>query len=557
MVATQTRYRARGGSVALVMMAILCGLSFAGLTRSLWTPDEPREAEISRQMWLAPSVVPSLNGRAFIEKPPLYYWTVAGVYELAGRATPAAARSVSALAGALTLLLVFFWGRREYSARVGLIACAGLATSLQFIISTHWVLIDPLLMLFTTLAAWSAWELIRGESRARNVTLLYVSLALALWIKGLIGPVLLASGFAMFALFERRFTSWRRLYSTAGLAILIGSVVLLVLAIAHDSGWGAVREWFWVNHVERFVDPDRTGHEQPLPYYLWTLPTAVFPWLVPLLDALRPSGWRGPELALRAKRYWGALVVGMFLILSAAATKRSIYLLPMLPVLALLLAANMQTWWTKQNATAGPIKSPGWWLQVVLSTAFMMAPTIATLLYLDSRDEIAVGFLGAAAVIFVGLAVLSISGARRAAAAALFAASAASVVGLMFVVPRLAETEKNMMPFLGWVDSQLPTGAPVYATGVDETLEGIVPFVTSRPVIEVDSVALESAPPAYVLVQDGSGGSKAPDLGRRYELLGEASFGPERYMALWHLKNTDEAARGTSAPMYTDDAAGR
>jgi len=120
------------------MLAILCGLSFAGLTRSLWTPDEPREAEISRQMWLTPSVVPSLNGRTFIEKPPLYYWTVAGVYALAGHATPAAARSVSALAGALTLLLVFLWGRREYSTRVGLIACAGLATSLQFIISTHW-----------------------------------------------------------------------------------------------------------------------------------------------------------------------------------------------------------------------------------------------------------------------------------------------------------------------------------------------------------------------------------------------------------------------------------
>src|ERR1051326_6100672 len=109
-----------------------------GLQRSLWTPDEPREAEISREMLIAPGVVPTLNGQPYLEKPPLYYWIVAGVFALTGEPSAAAARSVSGFAGFLTLLLVFLWGRREFSTSVGLAAAIGLAASCQFMISTHW-----------------------------------------------------------------------------------------------------------------------------------------------------------------------------------------------------------------------------------------------------------------------------------------------------------------------------------------------------------------------------------------------------------------------------------
>ncbi len=83
---------------ALLLCALLGAL---GLGHGLWTPDEPREAEISREMALAPTVIPTLNGHAFIEKPPLYYWVVAGVFRGLGHPSADAARAVSALAGAL------------------------------------------------------------------------------------------------------------------------------------------------------------------------------------------------------------------------------------------------------------------------------------------------------------------------------------------------------------------------------------------------------------------------------------------------------------------------
>ena len=113
-------------------LAGLLAISFLGVARDLWTPDEPREAEIAREMWLAPSIVPRLNGERFIEKPPLYYWTVATAYAVSGGPSASAARAVSGLAAFGTLAIVLFWGARAFSPVVGLAAAVALATSAQF-----------------------------------------------------------------------------------------------------------------------------------------------------------------------------------------------------------------------------------------------------------------------------------------------------------------------------------------------------------------------------------------------------------------------------------------
>ena len=140
--------------LALLVLALL------GCNRGLWTPDEPREAEISREMALAPGLIPTLNAQRFIEKPPLYYWTVAAVYRLTGGPTVLGARAVSVAASLATLAVLYAWASAAHSRAVAALCALMLASSLQFMISSHWVLIDPLLMLATTVAAWTAWELL-------------------------------------------------------------------------------------------------------------------------------------------------------------------------------------------------------------------------------------------------------------------------------------------------------------------------------------------------------------------------------------------------------------
>jgi 4-amino-4-deoxy-L-arabinose transferase-like glycosyltransferase len=402
------------GLLFIGMFLVLCLL---GLGRDLWTPDEPREAGISREMMLTPGVVPTLNGRHFIEKPPLYYWTVAGVFTLF-KPSAAAARGVSAAASFLTLALVFLWGRREFSTRVGLIAAFGLATSLQFTISSRWIVIDPMLMLLTTAALWAGAELVRGRGTLLRLITFYVALALAMWTKGLIGPVLVACGLVTYAALRRSLASLRPLRPFTGTAIMLLVAGSIAVAIYADAGEAQVREWLWVNHVQRFVDPEGTGHDQPFYYYLTALPIAVFPWWAPFVSLFGPGTWRG-EPGLQsgsgrpdperqdAKVVLGAACLGMLLLLSASATKRELYLLPMLPPLFLLLAVQADDWWTRHARDR--LRGGVWWLQVACVTLFAAAPTVLVLAYLRRFDAAAVVFLA----LVVGLTTASVVLARR------------------------------------------------------------------------------------------------------------------------------------------------
>jgi len=225
-------------------------------------------------------------------------------------------------------------------------------------------------------------------------------------------------------------------------------------------------------------------------------------------------------------------------LLSASATKRGIYLLPLLPLLFLLLAAQAAEWWQRQVLPLG--SRPGWWLQAALIVTLAITPTLVGLLYLRSTDPLALIFLGCVAAITVALVVFARRGERTAALASLATQALAGVVGLLLVTAHLAAPQKDMRPFVEWLDAQVPSGQPIYALGdLDETLFGIVPFVTGREVESVTAADIAAEQPPYVLVQDKEGGRTAPELGPPYQRLRDRSFGPGRYFAIW--RNTDVA----------------
>ena len=63
------------GSILLAILFLYCWRLGA---RSFWEPDEPRYAEIGREMLVTGDwVVPRLNFLKYYEKPPLAYWSVA------------------------------------------------------------------------------------------------------------------------------------------------------------------------------------------------------------------------------------------------------------------------------------------------------------------------------------------------------------------------------------------------------------------------------------------------------------------------------------------------
>ncbi len=520
-----------------LVLTVVC---FVGLGRSLWTPDEPREAEISREMYLHPTVIPTLDAARFYEKPPLYYWTVAAIFALAGGPTIAGARAVSAAAGLLTLLVIYLWGSRAVSRRAGAAAALMLATSVTFFMTTHWVLIDPLLMLFCALAAWGGWELVARRGRF-GFAALYLGLAAALWTKGLVGPVLIGGGLAVDAFFQRRDGVWRRLRPLAGLSVLAVALLALVAAIFLEGGREALWQWAWVNHVERFVKPQGTYHDQPVYYYASALPVALLPWLVPFLDLFTKSYWAAAAPTARLRRYCASLCGVGLLVLTASATKRENYLLPLLAPLFVMMSLAVV------DRLAQPARLPalGWWrvgewIQAAFSALVVLLPGVAAILYAREAVPPALVMIALALPLAVGLLVATAQRRRGLAAALAGISGVVLVVGGLAVTRSVLEPQKDFTPFVRYVDRTLPSGSPVDTIGADETLSGIVPFLSGRRVIDHEPRAFAApgepaALPSFLLVQRKRGRPDAvPGLEAHYRPL--RTFGQGRVLTLWQLR---------------------
>ena len=140
----------RAAAIAAAGMVLL----FTALGRAdLFNPDEPREAELAREMAVSGDLlVPRLNDHPFLEKPPLFYWLVVSAYRASGGPGEAAARLAPAMAGLLTILLTWFLGRGLAGERGAVLGALILLTAFEFWWLARRCMIDMPLTFAVTLA---------------------------------------------------------------------------------------------------------------------------------------------------------------------------------------------------------------------------------------------------------------------------------------------------------------------------------------------------------------------------------------------------------------------
>src|ERR1043166_140652 len=136
--------------------------------------DEPRFAEASREMiQRADYVVPYFNNQLRLDKPPLAYWAQVASYMIFGE-SDFSARFPSAVAAALTALVILAWGSRIGARGVAWWAAIIFTLSLQTFVHAKAAVADMWLVLFMTLAHWAGHELLyrsdtNKEHRTRNL----------------------------------------------------------------------------------------------------------------------------------------------------------------------------------------------------------------------------------------------------------------------------------------------------------------------------------------------------------------------------------------------------
>ncbi len=336
----------------LLVVLALAPLWLTGMfDRGLWTPDEPREADIAWRMSSQPDrTLPQLAGTPFLEKPPLSYWMAGGAISAFGD-FPAVARAPNLLYAVITALAVGALAfAMELPALPALIAALVAASALTAYRVAIWLAADACLLAGCALALLGTWLGLRapaGTRKAGGYALLHIGAAVGFMAKS--APGWLVPGLALLTLivWERRWQELRRWELYAGLALqalIIGPWIVAVARSTH--GADALATLFWHNVFGRFTHLSSpaaldytTGHHNTPGKYLFELPLYLLPWTLVVVAALRRAWTRMREPGARGTAWRFALgsCVPFLVLLSLAATARDIYAAPALLGFGLLV----------------------------------------------------------------------------------------------------------------------------------------------------------------------------------------------------------------------------
>lgn len=334
--------RPRGPRRAVVVaaLALACLPYVLGLgAPPLWDANEPLYAEPPREGlatgdWLAPP----WNGRPWFVRPPLSSWATMLGYLVLG-VGEAGARVAGALAAVATVAAVAGLGAALGGRRTALVAGLVAAATPRAWLFSRQLPGDTWLTLALVAGFLGAAPTLRGDPAGRRRLLLgHAAVAVGVLAKG---PVILGLYAVPLVLAAR----WGRPRVPLA-ALRPGALVALVVVLA--GPWFAymtarygvpyLRDFFGWHHVRRAVSDDVGGRGALYPLLVFLGEGQPFVLLAPfaLAGAVR-AGRRDPLTVLA---WAGALFPLVFF--SIPVGKRSVYLLPGYPLLAVALAPTLE-----------------------------------------------------------------------------------------------------------------------------------------------------------------------------------------------------------------------
>ncbi|WP_438301989.1 ArnT family glycosyltransferase [Pseudomonas sp. NMS19W] len=340
------------GALLLLLAASALMLLLGLGSRELWGA-ETRWANIALQMMQSGDYFdPYLKGDPYYDKPLLSYWLITATAWLTGSLDHWSLRLSSVVSAWLSVWLVYLLGEQLFRKGTGLIAGWMLATTFYFVFWARVATADILTVCGVLAAVWWYW---RGpdDTRFSRYLVFCVLLSLTSLFKGLIGFILPGLVLLPHLLSEGR---WKRHLNLRLLAALViaGAFYMTPFLLSHlygapnygESGLGLVLR----ENVVRFFQPfDNIG---PIYTYLLYLPIYTLPWAPCWIIALwvAAKNWKHIEPDTR----WLIQGLGLLMLFfTASGSRRSYYVLPLVPFAQLLGA-----WWITRRMAARNAESP-------------------------------------------------------------------------------------------------------------------------------------------------------------------------------------------------------
>lgn len=284
-------------------------------------------------------VIPRLAGEPIMEKPPLYYLTAAGLARLFSGWLPLhdGARLASGFFIALSLLFTGLTGRELWGKGYGRLTVLVMIACLGLLVRAHQLITDIGLLAGLTIAFYGLALAPRRFALAG--ALIGTGLGIGFMTKGPLAPGITLMTALLLPLLSR---PWRTRRYLAGLVLALAAALPWLAAwpfLLHRQSPQLFAEWLWLSGI--LMDTSNLSGLRDPAYYLRMLPWFAWPALPLALWTLwrqRWSGWLAQPIALPLVLFAVTLSV-----LSIAAEGRDVHALPLLPPLAVLGAAALET----------------------------------------------------------------------------------------------------------------------------------------------------------------------------------------------------------------------
>lgn len=441
-----------------------------------------RTADDKPPMHVNPWIVPVMNDRIRLQKPPLPYWLDATLFRLIGF-NELAARLPSAIFGLLSIFLIVDLGRRLFSPRAGLLAGLVWVSTYFVIASYRKTMADPDLGFFTLLCLWSWVAACRGNAEPEStiqesgagssllnhysaffILLFYFSLAMGVLAKG---PVILLHVIIAAGLFSWCYRRWPM---ARGWWHLGGAVLFLAISLAWP--WHVVNRLPNAWHLWRYESvgefTDNVEDARPWWFYLPNIFLIAAPWtiitVIGAADVIKRAmrrkptdshpwalSWRHPRVFPLA---WFVLIVFAF---SLSNLKKNMYLLPVMPAVALLTVQGIESMrgWLRLRR----LRDPAVVIQIGMAAAAMAVSALATTAIIHDPLIVPGLLIAAGAFVFAVFAIIAALKLRLRAWVIWQSAATALAIGLLIGFYTSAKDNlRSPRPVIAAVQPMLDSG---------------------------------------------------------------------------------------------------
>ncbi len=305
--------------------------------RALWTC-EGRWAEVTREMLLTHDFFhPTINGSPYFDKPLLTYWVICITAWITGHLNELSVRIPSAIAGLIALWATYSLGKRLWSKQVALISCWILLTTYGFLFWARTGTADMENMAAVILAVSFYWTR-RENPTFSDFLIFYLICFVGSLFKGLTAFVCPVLAILPDVILSKRIKKYLSISNVV--AFIIALIIYLapfIYAAVTSQGYKE-NGLFMVfrENIERYIHP--FDHRLPFYCYTYYLPMLMIPWVPLWIGALikKVKDWK----TISYSDKWLLLVCAMiFIFFTLSGSRRSYYILPILPFCCLLTAS--------------------------------------------------------------------------------------------------------------------------------------------------------------------------------------------------------------------------